>query len=114
MQLKRHMGNQQKQNYSYPKGKLAGKLVSNTALIAVKLILRALRNPKVSLLCLLNSSTSLNSFMFAVPQTITGKKVSALQAVSIHVEYSRGNNYLLRALLSSSLHALQAYDEGAS
>jgi len=29
--------------------------------------------------------------MFAVPQTIAGKKVSALQAVSIHVEYNRGN-----------------------
>jgi len=29
--------------------------------------------------------------MFVVPQTIAGKKMSALQAVSIYVEYSRGN-----------------------
>ena len=48
--------------------------------------------------------------MFAVPQTIAGKKVSALQAVSIQVEYSRGNNYLLRALLSSSEEIIIAHE----
>ena len=64
----------------YPKGKLARKVVSNTALIVVKLILRALRHPKVFFTLPFDTSLQNRRFM------------SAFQAVSIHEEHS-GVNY---------------------
>ena len=72
----------------YPKGKLAKKVTLNTALIAIKLIVRALWHPKVFFTLSPWLLTYINSIMFVVLWTTEGKKMSALQALSIHVEYS--------------------------